>query len=436
VTAGEVMLFRPLGVDTAIVLLVIALLLVASAAISASEVALFSLDATRLRALKETKDKRGQRVIELLERPRRLLATILIANNLVNVGVVVLSAFALDRLVDTSGMHAAAVFAVQVLAVTFVLLLLGEVVPKVYATSDPTRVAMLMSAPLRTMRWLFGPVSTVLVRSTHWLEEQYGRNSSPNISVDVLGHALEFTQDAETTAEEQRILRGIVRFGNIAVKQVMRPRTEVVAFDKDLTFPELLIAIVDSGFSRVPVHEGTLDRVIGVLHIKDVLPHLDKQAFDWHTLLRAPFFVPETRKLDDLLKDFQREKVHMAVVVDEHGGTSGIVTLEDVLEEIVGEITDEYDDEEQMYHRVDERTWSFDARTALPDVYRALGIDGQVFEEKRGESGTIGGFVLELTGRLPKKGERVPLRNFLFTVEAADDKRIRRVRLRMDHENA
>jgi len=294
------------------------------------------------------------------------------------------------------------------------------------------RVAQAMARTLLTLRWLFTPLSELLVRSTTFIEERYRRHGgSRNISVDALGHALEITQDASTTAEEQRILRGIVKFGNIEVRQAMRPRTEVVAFENDLTFPQLLTSIVDSGFSRVPVYQETLDRVVGILYIKDVLPHLDKKELDWLTLLREPFFVPESKKLDDLLKEFQSEKVHLAVVVDEYGGTSGIITMEDVIEEIVGDITDEYDEEDLIYTKVNDRTWLFEGRIALTDMYRLLGIDGELFEENKGESGTLGGFILELTGRIPKKGERVALRNFTFVVEASDNKRIRRVKLIM-----
>jgi len=252
--------------------------------------------------------------------------------------------------------------------------------------------------------------------------------------MDALGHALDLTKDASTTAEEQRILRGIVKFGNFEVRQIMRPRTEVVGFDRDLTFKELLSSIVESGFSRVPVYENTLDRIVGVLNIKDVLPHISKEGFDWHTLLRQPYFVPEAKKLDDLLKEFQAEQVHLAVVVDEHGGTSGIITLEDVIEEIVGEITDEFDDEDLIYSKLDDRTWVFEGKAPLTDVYRVLGVDGQLFEDNKGDSGTLGGFILELTGRIPKKGERVDLQNYGFIVEASDNKRVRRVKVVVNDE--
>lgn len=415
-------------------LVVIALLLVCSAAFSASEVALFSLTPTQLRDLKERGGHWGHRVLDLLSKPRRLLATILIANNFVNVGIVILSTVAVSSLLEVERMPEYLFFAIQVLAVTFVLLLIGEVLPKVYATANAMRVAQVMAGPLTVLRFALKPVSEALVGSTSWIEKRYRKRATTSLSADALGHALELTKDASTTAEEQRILRGIVKFGNFEVKQIMRPRTEVVAFERDLTFKQLLAAIVDSGFSRVPVYEETLDRIVGMLYIKDVLPHIGQDEFDWHGLLREPYFVPENKKLDDLLKEFQSEKVHLAVVVDEHGGTSGIITMEDVIEEIVGDITDEFDEEELIYSKLDDRTWVFEGRAPLTDVYRVLGIDGQVFEDNKGESGTLGGFVLELTGRIPKKGEVVTLRNFTFTIEASDNKRIRRVKLLMKDE--
>ncbi len=424
----------PLGPDTLIALVAIILLLAASAAVSASEVALFSLSPTHMRDLKERGGVSGQKVLDLLAKPRRLLATILIANNLVNVAIVILSTFVVASALDLARMPAYVVFLVQVIAVTFVLLLVGEVVPKVYATTNPMRVSQSMAPTLHALRWLFTPLSEVLVRSTTFIEKRYRRNSSHTISVDSLGHALELTQDASTTDEEQRILRGIVKFGNIEVRQVMRPRTEVVAFENDLSFSQLLTAIVDSGFSRVPVYEETLDRILGILYIKDILPHIDKKDFKWHSLLRSPYFVPESKKLDDLLKEFQEQKVHLAVVVDEYGGTSGIITLEDVIEEIVGDITDEYDEEDVIHTRIDDHTWLFEGRIALTDMYRILETDGELFEQHKGESGTLGGFVLELTGRIPKKGERVDLRNYTFVVEASDNKRIRRLKVIINDE--
>jgi len=428
------MYLRPFEPATALVLLIIGVLLVVSAAMSASEVALFSLSPTHLRDIQERGGSKGKLVLDLLSKPRRLLATILIANNFVNVGIVILSTVAVADIFDLTRMAAWTVFAIQVIAVTFVLLLIGEVVPKVYATNNPVRVAQFLSGPIWVMRFLFKPISETLVRSTTFIEKRYKQRSSQNISVDALGHALDLTNDSSSSAEEQRILRGIVKFGNFEVRQVMRPRTEMVAFNKNTDFAKLLGAIVESGFSRVPVFDTTPDRVIGILYIKDLVPHMDKAEFDWHTILREPYFVPEGKKLDDLLKEFQKEKVHLAVVVDEYGGTSGIITLEDVIEEIVGDITDEYDDEDLLYSKLDDHTWVFEGKTALTDLYRVLGIEGELFEENKGDSGTLGGFVLELTGRIPKKGERIELRNFSFVIEGSDNKRIRRVKVIMRDE--
>ncbi len=441
--------FGTLDAMSIIALVVIVVLLFISACMSASEVALFSLSPTQLRDLKERGGASGKRVLHLLARPRRLLATILVLNNFALVGITVLSTIVMTGFFDFAHMPDYVVFIIQVGAITFIMLLLGEVIPKVYATSHAMSVAQLMSGPLITLRLLATPINEALIRSTSFIEKRYRKRGTQNIGVDALGHALELTKDATTTVEEQRILRGIIKFGAIETRQVMRPRTELVAFNQDLTFAELLSAIIESGFSRVPVYENTMDKVVGVLHIKDVLPHIDTPAFNWLSLLRDPYFIPENKKLDDLLKEFQSKKVHLAVVVDEYGGTSGIITLEDVIEEIVGDITDEYDDEDLIYSKLDERTWVFEGKASLTDVYRVLGMDSdgagghatsagaagkKLMEENKGDSETLGGFILELTGRIPQKGEQVALRDILFTVESADNKRVRRVKVQLRDE--
>lgn len=413
----------------------IAVLLVVSAFTSASEVALFSLSATHLRDLQERGGAPGSKVLELLSKPRRLLATILVTNNFANVGITVLSTIAITGLFDLAAMTEKVAFIIQVVAVTTVILLLGEVLPKVYATSHPMRVAQTFGAPLLALRFFWAPVTKLLISSTSVIEKRFKKRAA-NVDADTLGRALELTNDASTTAEEQRILKGIVKFGNIEARQIMRARTEMTAFSKDISFKELLDAIVNSGFSRVPVYEDTADHVVGVLYIKDVLPHIEEHDFAWNSLLRPAYFVPETKKLDELLKEFQNKHVHLAIVVDEYGGTSGIITLEDVIEEIVGEITDEYDEEDLIYSKLDEHTYVFEGRAPLNDLYRVLGIDGKLFEDHKGESETLGGFVQELTGRIPQKGERISLHNFDFTVESADNKRIRRVKVHFRNEGA
>ncbi|HMN05061.1 MAG TPA: gliding motility-associated protein GldE [Flavobacteriales bacterium] len=408
----------------------IAVLLVVSAISSASEVALFSLNATHMRELKDHGGAKGAKVLELLSKPRRLLATILVTNNFANVGITVLSTILVADLVDLSALSGPWLFVVQVVAVTGIILLLGEVLPKVYATSHPVLTAQRLSPIILGLRFFWRPVTKALISSTSFIEKRYKKRAK-NVDANTLGQALELTADVGTTAEEKRILKGIVKFGNIEARQVMRPRTEMTAFSNDISFKELLVAIVNSGFSRVPVYEDTADRVVGVLYIKDVLPHIDQADFSWTTLLRPAYFVPENIKLDELLKEFQKKHVHLAVVVDEYGGTSGIITLEDVIEEIVGDITDEYDDVDLIYSKLDDSTYVFEGKAPLTDMYRILGIDGQLFEEHKGESETLGGFVLELTGRIPQKGERVSLENYTLTVESADNKRVRRVKVHM-----
>ncbi len=420
---------------TIVALISIVVLLIVSAFTAASEVALFSLNATHLRDLKERGGKSGLAVLDLLSKPRRLLATILVTNNFANIAITVLSTIAIKGLFDLGVMSANLLFVIQVVAVTTIILLLGEVLPKVYATSHPMRVAQAFSTPLLGLRYFWGPMTKLLLGTTSFIEKRYKKRTK-NVDVDTLGHALELTNDASTTAEEQRILTGIIKFGNIEARQVMRARTEMTAFNKEISFKELMAAIVESGFSRVPVYEETADRVAGILYIKDVLPHIDAADFDWNKLLRPAYFVPENKKLDELLKEFQKKHVHLAIVVDEYGGTSGLVTLEDVIEEIVGEITDEYDDVDLIYSKLDERTFVFEGRAPLTDMYRVLGIDGKLFEDHKGDSETLGGFVLELTGRIPQKAERVSLQNFDFTVESADNKRVRRVKVHMRDEAA
>ena len=394
---------------------------------------MFSLNATHMRDLKERGGASGANVLELLSKPRKLLATILVTNNFANVGITVLSTILVANLIDMSSMSEKLIFLIQVIAVTAIILLIGEVLPKVYATSHPVKVAQFFSTPLLGLRFFWTPVTKPLLGSTSFIEKRYKKRAK-NVDAESLGHALELTTDASTTAEEQRILSGIVKFGNIEARQVMRPRTDMTAFNKDISFKELVDAIVASGFSRVPVYEETADRVVGVLYIKDVLPHIEVKDFDWNSLLRPAYFVPENKKLDELLKEFQKKHVHLAIVVDEYGGTSGIITLEDVIEEIVGDITDEYDDVDLIYSKLDDHTYVFEGRAPLTDMYRILGIDGKLFEEHKGESETLGGFVLELTGRIPQKGEQVSLHNFNFTVESADNKRVRRVKVHMRDE--
>jgi putative hemolysin len=354
-------------------------------------------------------------------------------NNMVNVAIVILSTTVIEGVIDFSQSSYWLEFTIQVIGVTFVILLLGEVTPKIFANNNSIKVAGIMSAPILFFRQICWPLSSILIKSSSLIDSRIKKRSS-SMTVDELGHALEITMaDEGTTTEEKKILQGIVKFGNTNVRQVMTPRMDVVAFDITTRYFELIAKIIDSGFSRVPVYEETPDHIKGVLYIKDLIPFLDeKDDFKWQNLIREAFFVPDNKKLDDLLKEFKDSKIHLAVVVDEYGGTLGIVTLEDVIEEIVGEITDEFDDEDISYTRIDENNFVFEGKTALIDIYRILEIEGDEFEEKKGDADTLAGFLLELSGNMPDVNEVIKFLNYTFIVEAVDKRRIKQVKITID----
>lgn len=405
------------------------ILLICSALISGSEVAYFSLRPGDVEELENEKSRSSDRALALLHRPHRLLATILIANNFINIAIVILSSFIVAGGFNFEAYPEWVALAIQVGVVTFLLLLIGEVIPKVYATSKAMKLIGIMAVPLSVLLKVFYPVSSLLISSTNVINKRIKKRQS-EYSVDELEHALELTKDEETTPDEEKILKGIVRFGNTDVKQIMKPRTEVVAFEHDTEFKDLLEELVDQGFSRVPIYKESLDQVLGILYLKDLLPYSEvDELAEWQSLARDPYFVPENKKLDDLLKEFQERKVHMAVVVDEYGGTSGIVTLEDIIEEIVGEITDEFDDEEIFYSKLDDENYIFEGKTPLVDLYKILDINGENFEEVKGESDTLAGFVLEMTGKIPMKNEKINFENYTLTIEAADKRKINRIKL-------
>ena len=402
-------------------------LLICSALISGSEVAYFSLSPSHLGEI-EGNDERKLNVLQnLLERPKRLLATILIANNFINVAIVILSTYLSDLLIDQA-LSEMTQFIIQVVVVTFLLLLLGEVIPKVYANKNPLSLARFMAQPLYYIRGVLTPLSSILVNSTNFIDKRI-KKKGHNISVDELSQALELTSDENGKDEEQKILEGIVKFGNTDVKQVMTSRVDVVSLEENMKFSEVIETILAAGFSRIPVHKESFDHILGVLYIKDVLPHLSKEEFDWIKIIRKPFFVPENKKIDDLLKEFQSKKTHLAIVVDEYGGSSGIISLEDILEEIVGEISDEFDDEDLVYSKLDDYNYVFEGKTPLNDMYRVLEIDGDEFDAEKGESETMAGFVLELFGKIPKKNEKLRFNDYHITIEAADKRRVKRIKL-------
>jgi putative hemolysin len=407
-------------------LIIIGVLLFFSALISGSEVAFFSLGPSQREDLEKSKKRSSTRILKLLENPKKLLATILITNNFVNVAIIILSSIVVDEMFPTDSTLK---FFIQVVAVTFLILLLGEVIPKVYATKYAVKLAGTMSGPLGLLQQMLSPLSKLLIASTSIIDKRVKKKGT-NISVDELEHALELTSDENTTEEEHKILKGIVKFGNTDVKQIMKPRTDVLAFENETLYEELIAGIIESGFSRLPIYKESFDQIVGILYTKDLLPHLNNNnAFKWQSLIRSPFFVPENKKIDDLLKEFQESKVHMAIVVDEYGGTSGIVTLEDVIEEIVGDITDEFDDDDLVYSKLDESNYVFEGKTPLIDIYRILSIDGELFEEVKGESDTIAGFLIEQSGKILKKHEKVNFENYTFVIEAADKRKIKQVKM-------
>lgn len=403
------------------------ILLICSAFISGSEVAFFSLSNAEKDEISSRNSKVSNLLIQLLDHPRKLLATILIANNAVNIAIVILSTILISPYI--SGLGDAMKFIVQVVAVTFLILLFGEVTPKVYASRHAHSFSHLMTVPIYVLSKLFSPLSALLISTTKIVERGFKPQTS-NISVDELSHALELTSGEVSSESEQQILKGIVKFGNTDVKQIMQPRLNVTAFNYETPFPELLTKIVEAGFSRVPVFRENFDNIVGVLYIKDLLKHInEKYDFNWQQLVRTPFFVPENKKIDDLLNEFQERKIHLAVVVDEYGGASGIVTMEDIIEEIVGDINDEFDDDDLIYSRLDKNTFVFEGRTPLNDLFRVLAISGEEFEKSRGDSDTLAGFLLELEGRIPPKNTVINFGDYSFKIESVDKRRIKTVKV-------
>jgi gliding motility-associated protein GldE len=410
-------------------------LLLCSALISGSEVALFSL--TRLDIDEVIEDSKAMEIVsKLLNKPQKLLATILVANNFINIGIVILFAYLgefifkdINTVLNLFFFKVSLQFILEVIVVTFLILLFGEILPKIYASRNNIAFSKFMAYPLKTLDVLFTPVSGPMQAFTKSINKRLGRQKS-NLSVDQLSQALELTSEEDTTKEEHKILQGIVSFGNTDTKQVMRPRIDIFALDSTMKYTEIMPEIIKNGYSRIPVYEDNVDTVIGVLYVKDLLPYLDRKQFDWTTLLRAPFFVPENKKLDDLMQEFQEKKVHLAVVVDEYGGTSGIVSLEDVIEEIVGDISDEFDDDDLIYSKLDDNNYVFEGKTTLKDFYRVIKLDEEaVFEEEKGEAETVAGFVLEISGSFPKLDSKINFKNYVFTIESLDKKRIKQIKV-------
>ena len=424
------MLPPDISVITGIIILIF--LLILSALTSGSELAFFSLSPEDINNIKKEKTKKAGAVLSLYGEPEKLLSTILVVNNLINIGITILSAFLSRRLFEFSGSQVTRLI-IEVVVITFLIILFGDIIPKVYATRNHLSVVYLMAFPLLTLEKIFKPVTSVLMLSTKLVRNRKLRNKQ-NISIHDLSDALDLTSGK--LEEEEKILKGIVKFGNITASAIMCPRVDVTAIDIKSGFNKVIDVIVKSGFSRIPVYSGSFDNVVGILYAKDILPYTENpDSFKWQPLIRPPCFVPETKKINELLKEFQVRKIHMAIVIDEYGGTSGIVTLEDILEEIVGDIIDESDEEVSLYEKVDESTYIFDGKVLLNDFYKILDIDGDPFKDVRGDSETLAGLLLELTGKMPEEIETAEYNEFKFVVESADKRRIKKIKVIINVKN-
>ena len=416
---------------SSIVILVV--LLICSALISGAEVALFSLTPSDFE--EDSSGKKQSKKLEIIERlllkPKKLLATILITNNFINIAIVLLFA-SLSNLMfsgiitDYYGINLR--FIAEVGLVTFMILLFGEILPKVYASRKSVQFSIFMAYPLKFLETILTPFSGPMQSTIQYIEKKFGKHK-PNISVDHLSQALELASEEDTTKEEHKILKGIVTFGNTDTKEVMKPRMDIFALDEMATYKTIIPEIIEHGFSRIPVYKENIDNITGVLYVKDLMPHIDRKVFKWNALIRKPYFVPENKKLDDLLNEFKEMKMHMAIVVDEYGGTSGMITLEDIIEEIVGEISDEFDDEDLIFSKLDDTTFVFEGKTPLKDFYKAIKLeDPKLFEDKKGEAETIAGFLLEISKGFPRKGEIIYFHFYTFTIEGFENKRIKQIK--------
>lgn len=406
--------------------LTLILLLFLSALISGSEIAFFSLSKSDL-ANDKNVNKNHKIVVELLQNPQKLLATILISNNFINILFVLIFAYTGDYFFGN--IHSKILrFLLEIVLVTSLILLFGEVLPKVYANRNALKFAHFMAKPLKGLNIFLSFLSLPLLKLTSIVENRFNKKNS-DFSVEVLSQALELTSSNATTKEEKKILQGIVNFGNTETTQVMCPRMDIFAISSEEEYSEVIKKIIKHGHSRIPVFEDNIDNVIGILYTKDLIPHINKNIFKWNKIIREPFFVPENKKLDDLLKEFQEMKNHLAIVVDEYGGTSGIISLEDIIEEIVGDISDEFDDQDISYSKIDDNNYIFEGKITLKDFFKVLQINESLFEDNINEAETLAGFILEITERYPKKEEIITYKKYKFRIEAIDKKRIKQIKV-------
>lgn len=410
--------------------IILAILLFISALSSGSESAFYSLGPKEKEKLRANESKAAKTSIKLLEQPKELLATLLITNNFVNIGIIILSSYIIHDIFHLAQVSKRYYFLFEIIGITLTVLLLGEVIPKIYSSRNPVRIATLTSIPISTIGSI-PPISwlkVMLVSGTN-LMQRLTRETTVKINAEELEQAIALTKESAGSEEEQRILEGIVRFGNTETCQIMRSRLEVVAVDQKEKFNSVLTTIRETGYSRIPVIHDSFDQVIGILYIKDLLPYLEEgNDFNWNEVIRKPFFVPENKKIDDLLKEFQEKKMHMAIVVDEYGGSAGIITLEDILEEIIGDINDEFDGSDILYSRISEDTFLFEGRTTLVDFIKIMETDGKEFEQKKGDTETLGGFIVEQAGRILKNNEFIITEGIKMIIESSDKRRIRTVK--------
>ena len=414
--------------NATILIIAIMILLLMSAIIAGAETAYFSLAAKDINYLKTKEHGNAHVASQLLDNPKMLLATILVANNFINIAIVITTNFLINSLLPV-GISAVFSFLIQVVCVTFLLVLFGEVLPKVYATQNNLRMALFSAPFIRVLLGIFNPISRALVNSTNFIEGKLGAKSNANISNEDFEHAIELTVGHTATREEVNIFKGILKFGNISARQVMRTRMDVSGIDYDMTFPEVRDFCLEVGYSRLPVYKESLDKVTGVIHTKDFLPHIDKDSFEWHSLIRPAYFVHESKLIEDLLKEFQQKRMHFAIVVDEFGGTSGIITLEDIMEEIIGDIKDEFDEDDLNYKKIDENNYIFEGKTLINDVCRVIGVPSDTFDKVRGESDSLAGLIIEISGKFASVNETIHFEKYEFTALAVEKMRILRVKL-------
>ena len=405
--------------------LTLVILLVFSGLISGSEVALFSLSKSQIQS------QRNSSYIEfikkLLSNPNKLLATILVANNFINIAIVILFT-QIGSILFESIESTIFKFILEVILATFLILLFGEILPKIYASRNNLAFSKFVIYPLLLLDIILTPFSSPMQKLSNFIKDKLSFKKA-NIDLDQLSYALDLTSPGETTKQEHKILKGILSFGNTETREVMRPRIDIYAFSNTLNYEQILKNIVKNSFSRIPIYKDDLDNIIGILYVKDLLPFLDKKEFNWLSILRKPFFIPENKKLDDLMQEFQEKKIHLAIVVDEYGGTSGVISLEDVIEEIVGDISDEFDDDSLLFSKLDNSNYIFEGKTSMKDFYKILNIDSKPFDTFKGDSETIAGFILEISQSFPKINSKVIFENYTFTIESVDKKRIKQVKV-------